>query len=80
MAYDAGASLKAFFLAFGVSQFLSGPAANYFGRMQPLNFGPGLFTVASTGWVMVPTISRLITMGFVQGMEASVTRGVQGGY
>lgn len=70
------ATLMAFFLSFGASQLLYGPASDVLGRKRPIYFGLSLFAVASVGCAMAPTISWLIAMRFVQGLGAAAVMSI----
>lgn len=70
------ATLMAFFLSFGASQLLYGPASDVLGRKRPIYFGLSLFAFASVGCAMAPTISWLIAMRFVQGLGAAAVMSI----
>lgn len=61
-------SLMSFFLSFGISQIVYGPASDIFGRKPPLYFGIGLFVVGSIGCALAPDIGWLIAFRLVQGL------------
>jgi DHA1 family bicyclomycin/chloramphenicol resistance-like MFS transporter len=63
-------SLMVFFVAFGLSQVVYGPLSDMFGRRAPLYFGLALFTLASIGCALAPTIEWLIAFRFLQGLGA----------
>jgi DHA1 family bicyclomycin/chloramphenicol resistance-like MFS transporter len=63
-------SLMSFFVALGVSQLFYGPASDMWGRKAPLYTGMGLFTLASVGCALAPSIEVLIALRFVQGVGA----------
>lgn len=78
IAEDLGASISAaqstlmvYFVAFGVSQIVYGPASDMFGRKPPIYFGLTLFILASIGCVFAPTIELLIALRFLQGLGAA---------
>jgi DHA1 family bicyclomycin/chloramphenicol resistance-like MFS transporter len=64
-------TLTAFFLAFGVSQLVYGPAADQFGRKPPLYAGLAVFLVGTLGCALAPTIEALIAARLVQGLGAA---------
>ena len=64
-------TLTAFFLAFGVSQLVYGPAADQFGRKPPLYVGLGIFLLGTLGCALAPSIEALIAARLVQGMGAA---------
>ena len=64
-------TLTAFFLAFGVSQLVYGPAADQFGRKPPLYVGLAIFLVGTLGCALAPTIGALIAARLVQGLGAA---------
>jgi DHA1 family bicyclomycin/chloramphenicol resistance-like MFS transporter len=73
---DAGAdavlmSLTAFFITFAFGQLMFGPISDMVGRKPPLYFGLGLFTVASIGCALAPTIEILIACRLLQGLGAA---------
>ena len=78
VAADLGASaqatqftLTAFFLAFGVSQLVYGPASDQFGRKPPLYVGLAIFLLGTLGCALAPTIEALIAARLVQGLGAA---------
>ncbi|WP_444921309.1 multidrug effflux MFS transporter [Microbulbifer sp. CnH-101-G] len=64
-------TLMSYFIAFGVCQLFYGPASDMFGRKPPLYFGLTLFTLASVGCALAPTIEALIVLRFLQGVGAA---------
>jgi DHA1 family bicyclomycin/chloramphenicol resistance-like MFS transporter len=64
-------TLTAFFLAFGVSQLVYGPAADQFGRKPPLYVGLAIFLVGTLGCALAPTIGALVAARLVQGLGAA---------
>ncbi|WP_444945531.1 multidrug effflux MFS transporter [Microbulbifer sp. VTAC004] len=64
-------TLMSYFIAFGVCQLIYGPASDMFGRKPPLYFGLLLFTLASVGCAVAPTIESLIALRFLQGVGAA---------
>ncbi|BBM00210.1 multidrug effflux MFS transporter [Microbulbifer sp. GL-2] len=64
-------TLMSYFIAFGVCQLFYGPASDMFGRKPPLYFGLLLFTLASVGCAVAPTIESLIALRFLQGVGAA---------
>ena len=70
------ATLMAFFISFGVSQLVYGPASDVFGRKPPLYFGLTIFAIASLGCAFSPSIEWLIAMRFVQGIGASAVMSI----
>ncbi|GAB2901791.1 multidrug effflux MFS transporter [Microbulbifer echini] len=64
-------TLMSYFIAFGVCQLFYGPASDMFGRKPPLYFGLVLFTLASVGCALAPTIESLIVLRFLQGVGAA---------
>jgi len=64
-------TLMAFFLAFGVCQIAYGPISDMVGRKGPLYFGLIVFTVASVGCAVSPTVEWLIACRLVQGVGAA---------
>ncbi|WP_444891053.1 multidrug effflux MFS transporter [Microbulbifer sp. DLAB2-AA] len=78
IAQDLGAPIEAaqytlisYFVAFGVCQLFYGPASDMFGRKPPLYFGLVLFTLASIGCALAPSIEALIALRFLQGVGAA---------
>ena len=53
------ATLMAFFISFGVSQLVYGPASDVFGRKPPLYFGLTIFAIASLGCAFSPSIEKI---------------------
>ncbi len=70
------ATLMAFFISFGISQLVYGPASDVFGRKLPLYFGLTIFAIASIGCSLAPTINWLIGMRFVQGIGAAAVMSI----
>jgi MFS transporter, DHA1 family, multidrug resistance protein len=64
-------TLIAFFVAFGVSQLVYGPAADWYGRKPPLFVGLTIFIVGSLACAFAPTIGWLTAARFVQGLGAA---------
>ncbi len=64
-------TLMAFFIAFGLSQIVYGPASDALGRKPPLYFGLTLFLIGSIGCAFAPTIGWLIFGRVVQGLGAA---------
>ncbi len=64
-------TLTAYFLAFGVSQLVYGPAADQFGRKPPLYVGLAIFLLGTLGCVLAPTIGALVAARLVQGIGAA---------
>lgn len=72
----AQATLMAFFISFGASQLVYGPASDVFGRKPPLYFGLLVFAVASVGCAVAPGIEFLIAMRFIQGLGAAAVMSI----
>lgn len=70
------ATLMAFFISFGVSQLVYGPATDVMGRKPPLYFGLVVFALASVGCAMSPSINLLIGMRFIQGIGAAAVMSI----
>ncbi|HEX6703645.1 MAG TPA: multidrug effflux MFS transporter [Albitalea sp.] len=70
-------TLSALIICFGVAQLVCGPLADRFGRRPVLLAGLALYTVASTGAALAPSIEWLIAWRALQGaaMAAAVTCG-----
>lgn len=70
------ATLMAFFLSFGLTQIIYGPAADVYGRKPPLYFGLATFAVASIGCALAQSIEALIAMRFIQGVGAAAVMSI----
>ena len=70
------ATLMAFFISFGISQLVYGPATDVMGRKPPLYFGLVVFACASVGCAVAPTIELLIGMRFLQGIGAAAVMSI----
>ncbi|MDT8397056.1 MAG: multidrug effflux MFS transporter [Pseudomonadales bacterium] len=70
------ATLMAFFMSFGLSQLIYGPASDVFGRKPPLYFGLVVFGLASLGCALSPGIEWLIAMRFFQGLGAAAVMSI----
>lgn len=70
------ATLMAFFISFGISQLVYGPASDVMGRKPPLYFGLVVFALASIGCALSPNINMLIAMRFVQGIGAAAVMSI----
>lgn len=70
------ATLMAFFISFGASQLVYGPATDVMGRKPPLYFGLVIFALASIGCALSPTINWLIAMRFIQGIGAAAVMSI----
>ena len=70
-------TLSALIICFGAAQLVCGPLADRFGRRPVLLVGLTLYTVASVGAALAPSIDALIAWRAVQGgaMAAAVTGG-----
>jgi MFS transporter, DHA1 family, multidrug resistance protein len=64
-------TLTAFFIAFGVSQLVYGPAADWYGRKPPLYAGLVIFIIGSLACAFAASIGWLTAARFVQGMGAA---------
>src|SRR5207245_1909495 len=64
-------TLMAFFIGFGLSQIVYGPASDMTGRKPPLYFGLSLFIVGAVGSGLSPSIGWLIAFRLVQGIGAA---------
>jgi MFS transporter, DHA1 family, multidrug resistance protein len=64
-------TLTAFFIAFGVSQLVYGPAADWYGRKPPLYVGLVIFIIGSLACAFAPSIGWLTAARFVQGVGAA---------
>jgi MFS transporter, DHA1 family, multidrug resistance protein len=64
-------TLTAFFIAFGVSQLVYGPAADWYGRKPPLYVGLVIFIAGSLACAFAPSIGWLTAARFVQGVGAA---------
>ncbi|HEY8594472.1 MAG TPA: multidrug effflux MFS transporter [Devosiaceae bacterium] len=69
-------TLMAFFVAFGVSQLFYGPASDMFGRKPPIYFGLAVFSLASIGCALAPSIEVLIALRFIQGIGAAAVMSI----
>jgi len=73
LAADSGAvqmSLTVFFIAVSLGQSFYGPLSDMIGRKAPLYLGLILFSIASVGCALAPTIGVLIAFRFLQGIGA----------
>lgn len=61
-------SLSVYFLGLAIGQVFYGPVADRFGRRKPLLFGIGLFTLASLGCALAPTLEWLLVARFAQAL------------
>src|SRR5215211_986534 len=59
-------TLVAFFIGFGLSQIVYGPASDMLGRKAPLYFGLSLFSVSAVACALAPNVEWLIAFRFVQ--------------
>eukprot|EP01037_Dinobryon_pediforme_P002426 gene2426-2461_t len=64
-------TLMVFFVTFGLSQLGYGPAADIWGRKNPLYFGLSVFILGSIGCQFSSGISALIVFRAVQGLGAA---------
>jgi DHA1 family bicyclomycin/chloramphenicol resistance-like MFS transporter len=64
-------TLMAFFVGFGLSQIVYGPASDMTGRKPPLYFGLSLFIVGAVGSGLSPSIGWLIGFRLIQGIGAA---------
>ncbi|TWI54791.1 DHA1 family bicyclomycin/chloramphenicol resistance-like MFS transporter [Pseudomonas duriflava] len=61
-------SLSAYFIGLAIGQLFYGPVADRFGRRIPLLVGITLFSLASLGCALAPTLEWLIVARFVQAL------------
>lgn len=75
---EAGAALTltSYFLVFGVAQMIYGPMADAIGRKRPMMIGIAIFTLATVGAALAPTIGWLIAARAVQGLGAATLMAV----
>lgn len=64
-------TLSIFLFGFAVGQFFYGPISDRVGRKPVLMFGIALFTLASLGCALAPSIETLIGARFLQALGAS---------
>ncbi|MDC0738039.1 multidrug effflux MFS transporter [Cognatishimia sp. SS12] len=65
-------TLTVYFVAFGIAQLVYGPWADQVGRKLPLYVGLGIFTAASVGCALAPSIGSLIAFRALQGLGGAV--------
>lgn len=65
-------TLSAFILGLALGQVIIGPISDARGRRGPLLIGVALYTVASLLSMVVPSITALIALRFVQGISGAV--------
>lgn len=61
-------SLASFFVGLALGQLLYGPLSDRFGRRRPLLIGLSIFTVASVGCALAPSLDALIALRFIQAL------------
>lgn len=62
------ATLASYFLGLSFGQLIYGPMADRFGRRLPLLAGVGVFTLASLGCALAPSLQALIVLRFLQAL------------
>src|SRR5882724_7236230 len=65
---DAQFTLSTYFLGFAIGQAFYGPIADRFGRIPPLYFGMGLYSLASLCCVFAPSLDALAGFRFLQAL------------
>ena len=65
-------TLTAYFIAFGLAQLFYGPWSDQVGRKPPLYLGLGIFSVATVGCALAPSIAWLIALRAMQGLGGAV--------
>ena len=65
-------TLTVYFVVFGIAQLFYGPWADQVGRKPPLYLGLGIFTVATIGCAMAPSIGWLVAFRGLQGAGGAV--------
>ncbi|MEJ6477217.1 MAG: multidrug effflux MFS transporter [Octadecabacter sp.] len=65
-------TLTAYFIAFGLAQLFYGPWSDQVGRKPPLYLGLGIFSVATVGCALAPSIGWLIALRAMQGLGGAV--------
>jgi DHA1 family bicyclomycin/chloramphenicol resistance-like MFS transporter len=65
---EAEITLSTYFLGFAIGQAFYGPIADRFGRIPPLYFGMGLYSLASIGCVFAPSLDALAGFRFLQAL------------
>ena len=58
----------AYFIGLAFGQVIYGPISDRFGRKKPLLFGLGLFTIASVGCALAPSVEALIGLRALQAL------------
>lgn len=61
-------TLASYFLGLSFGQLIYGPMADRFGRRLPLLAGVGVFTLASLGCALAPSLHSLIVLRFLQAL------------
>jgi DHA1 family bicyclomycin/chloramphenicol resistance-like MFS transporter len=67
-----GLSLTSYFIGVSIGQIVYGPLLDRYGRKKPLMLGFLVYTVASLGCALSPTINVLVAMRFFAGFGACV--------
>jgi DHA1 family bicyclomycin/chloramphenicol resistance-like MFS transporter len=65
---EAQFTLSTFFLGFAIGQAFYGPISDRFGRKAPLYFGMSLYSLASLGCALAPSIDSLAGFRFLQAL------------
>jgi DHA1 family bicyclomycin/chloramphenicol resistance-like MFS transporter len=61
-------TVSSFLLGFGCGQLIYGPLADRLGRRRPLLAGLALFTLASIGCALAPSLGALVVLRFLQAL------------
>ncbi|WP_426150255.1 multidrug effflux MFS transporter [Pseudomonas sp. DC3000-4b1] len=61
-------TLAAYFLGLSFGQLIYGPIADRFGRRLPLLVGVGVFSLASLGCALAPSLEALVMLRFLQAL------------
>lgn len=61
-------TLASYFLGLSIGQLIYGPVADRFGRRRPLMVGVVVFTLASLGCAVAPTLESLVVLRFIQAL------------
>lgn len=65
---DVQFTLSTYFVGFALGQAFYGPIADRFGRIPPLYFGMGLYTLSAAGCALAPSIDTLAAWRFFQAL------------
>ena len=70
-------TVSSFFAGMAIGQVIYGPLSDSYGRKWPLYFGLAVYTAASIGCALAPTIGGMIGLRFLQALGGCAGLGAE---